>query len=224
MEHWRHDTLQVIHNMDVRAHLQVTTLMVNEGSSRCGVHHDPPAPLPALIAGCTAWERRDDGAQALPMELSHHMPECALSPPPSPLASPHAPMLAHGGGAWERKQKGGRLFLLDGLFDLEYGPRDVLLLDGRFAHGVTTLRGLPHTVGSHTQLERHSLILFSRWQREKMKGEKRLRDGLMSVWDDAWLSSVPFSQTASPTSPELDSELPRSRKAPDRYGGSTPSM
>ena len=30
------------------------------------------------------------------------------------------------------------------LFDLEYGPRDVLLLDGRFAHGVTTLRALPH--------------------------------------------------------------------------------
>ena len=209
--------------MDVRAHLQVTTLLVNEGSSRCGVHHDPPAPLPALIAGSTAWHWKCDALDPPCEELAHVLPLCALSPPPSPHASPHAPILAHRGGTWERKQKGGRLFLLDGLFDLQYGPRDVLLLDGRFAHGVTTLRDLPHTVGSRTQLERHSLILFSRWRREKMKGEKRLRDGLMSAWDNLWLPSVPFSQQASPTSPELDSALPRSRKAPDRYG-STPSM
>ena len=129
--------------MDVRAHLQVTTLLVNEGSSRCGIHHDPPAPLPALIGGSTAWRMCEGDAP--PVVLSRDaFPECALSPPNSPLAS-HAPMLAGVGGTWERAQKGGRLFLLDGLFDLEYGPCDVLLMDGRFAHGVTTLRDLPRT-------------------------------------------------------------------------------
>ena len=29
----------------------MSTLLVNEGSSKIGIHHDPPAPLPALIAG-----------------------------------------------------------------------------------------------------------------------------------------------------------------------------
>ena len=36
--------------------------------------------------------------------------------------------------------------LADGLWDLEYGPRDVVLLDGNFARGVTTLRAIG-TVG-----------------------------------------------------------------------------
>ena len=84
-----------------------TTLGVNEGSKLCGIHHDPPTPLPALIAGNTTWVYV---------------------------------MSAH---AWRQTCGGGRLFLADGLFDLSYGPRDVIILDGRFAHGVTTLRQLP---------------------------------------------------------------------------------
>ena len=201
--------------MDVRAHLQVTTLLVNEGSSRCGIHHDPPAPLPALIGGSTAWRMCEGDAP--PVVLSRDaFPECALSPPNSPLAS-HAPMLAGVGGTWERAQKGGRLFSLDGLFDLEYGPCDVLLMDGRFAHGVTTLRDLPRTPGPRPELERYSLILFSRWQREKMKGEKRLREGYLSTWDDAWLSSLPHIRETATTIREPDSSLPRLRKAPDWY-------
>ena len=42
---------QVIAGMDHHAYQSISTLMVNEGSSKIGVHHDPPAPLPALIAG-----------------------------------------------------------------------------------------------------------------------------------------------------------------------------
>ena len=200
--------------MDVRAHLQVTTLRVNEGSSRCGVHHDPPAPLPALIAGSTVWYASDDIHACRTSTLPPPIPACALSPPPSPDAHSCAPVL-HGRCEWKRKQKGGRCFLLDGLFDLEYGPCDVLLLDGRFAHGVTTLRELPRSHGARAELERFSLILFSRWQREKMKSEKRLRNGHMATWDDAWLSSIPL--TAEQSIPEYDCSVPRSRKAPDRY-------
>ena len=60
------------------------------------------------------------------------------------------------------------------------------------------------------------LILFSSWQREKMKGEKRLREGHMSAWDDAWLPSVPQTHEVNST-PQFDPSLPRTRKAPDWY-------
>ena len=41
----------MIEGIDHRAYESVSTLLVNEGSSKIGIHHDPPAPLPALIAG-----------------------------------------------------------------------------------------------------------------------------------------------------------------------------
>ena len=163
--------------MDVRAHLTLTTLCVNEGSSRCGIHHDPPAPLPALVAGSTCWDFRCSKQEHECPETA--APECAVSPS-ARNSLPALPSLSH--GVWEQKHRGGRLFLFDGLFDLSYGPRDLVLLDGRYTHGVSALRDLKgvNQTGSRPELRRFSLILFSAWQREKMKGEKRLR-GIRSV-------------------------------------------
>ena len=50
-----------------------------------------------------------------------------------------------------------------------------------------------------------------------MKGEKRLREGYLSTWDDAWLSSLPHIRETATTIREPDSSLPRLRKAPDWY-------
>ena len=109
-------------------------MLLNEGSSQAGPHHDMPCPLPALICGQGMSELRD--------------------------------------GEWHRRGVGGRLFLADGLFDLSYGPTDVVLLDGNHLHGITSLRD--HKGGgqaSRRELERFSLILFSSFKREKgMKG------------------------------------------------------
>ena len=38
---------------------------------------------------------------------------------------------------------GGRLVIVDGLFDISYGPKDVVLIDGNILHGITGLRDLP---------------------------------------------------------------------------------
>ena len=42
---------QVIAGIDHRHHLVLVTLLVNEGNSICGIHHDMPTPFPALILG-----------------------------------------------------------------------------------------------------------------------------------------------------------------------------
>ena len=39
---------------------------------------------------------------------------------------------------------GGRLFLADGLFDISYGPNDIVLLDGNIPPGVTGLGDISH--------------------------------------------------------------------------------
>ena len=46
-------------------------------------------------------------------------------------------------GEWCPRGVGGRLFLADGLFDISYGPKDVVLLDGNIVHGITGLRDTP---------------------------------------------------------------------------------
>ena len=122
--------------------------------------------------------------------------------------------------SWVKVQRGGRLFLFDGMFDLSYGPHDVILLDGRFTHGVTVLRDLPgeNQGGGRRELERFSLIMFSRWQRGKMRAEKRLRDGHMSEWLNEWHSGVIWSHSG-PDQPQPSPMVsgPRSRKATKRY-------
>ncbi len=59
--------------------------------------------------------------------------------------------------------------------------RDVVLLDGNLAHGVSSLCGVPGCdVGPRTQLQRFSLVMFSRFQREKMKRRYE------AMWCEDW--------------------------------------
>jgi hypothetical protein len=96
----------VIQSIDHEEYLRLSTLKVNEGSSKCGIHHDMPCPFPALIMG--------PGLHKLL------------------------------GGKWQQQGAGGRLFLADGLFDISYGPNDIVLLDGNIPPGVTGLGDISH--------------------------------------------------------------------------------
>jgi hypothetical protein len=140
---------QVIEGMDHRMYESVSTLLVNEGSSKIGIHHDPPAPLPALIAG------------------------------------PGTAQLAD--GKWQPFGAGGRLFLADGLFDISYGPRDVVLIDGNVPHGITRLSAPTGTTAGRPELERFSLIMFSTFKRR----DRMLKHGNYSpMWQEEWQSAV----------------------------------
>ena len=78
-------------------------------------------------------------------------------------------------GQWHPRGVGGRLFVADGLFDISYGPTDVVLLDGNVLHGITSLRD--HKGGgqqSRCELERFSVIVFSSFKREK---------GMWGAWE-----------------------------------------
>jgi hypothetical protein len=74
-------------------------------------------------------------------------------------------------GVWQRCAAGGRLFVADGLFDISYGPTDVVLLDGNIPHGITNLRELPSggSAGgaARKELERFSVIVVSDFQRNE---------------------------------------------------------
>ena len=129
----------------------MSTLLVNENSSRCGIHHDMPTPFPAMILG--------QGTST-------------LSP----------------GGSWQPQAAGGRLFLADGLFDISYGPMDVVMLDGNHPHGITNLRDLPGKGGSsRPELKRFSIIMFSTFARED---RMRKHGNYEGMWIPAWMNKV----------------------------------
>ena len=91
------------------------------------------------------------------------------------------------GGEWCPQGVGGRLFLVDGLFDISYGPHDVVLLDGNIPHGITNLSDLPgegHL--SHVEHERFSGILFPDFQRRGM-----MKHGnYVGMWKEEWMSGI----------------------------------
>ena len=117
----------------------------------------------------------------------HHDPQC---PMPALICGPG--LYRWGPTGWEATGCGGRLFLADGLFDLSYGPRDVVLLDGNLAHGVTKLGDLPGQVqmGTRAELVRFSIVRLSRFA---PGGGKRsmLKEGNYSgQWSEKWRDSV----------------------------------
>eukprot|EP00956_Cyclotella_meneghiniana_P007100 scaffold9650_cov50-Cyclotella_meneghiniana.AAC.5 len=57
------------------------------------------------------------------------------------------------------KVKGGRLFLMEYLFDLSYKSGDLVFMDGNIAHGVTTV--------ANSEVKRFSMIMFSTFNRQK---------------------------------------------------------
>ena len=89
------------------------------------------------------------------------------------------------GGNWQARAHGGHLVLLDGLFDLAYGPHDLVLLDGNFLHTVTRLRALPGA--RPPRLERRSVIMFNTWKRVSAgKGRHS------PCWHESWRAAVPW--------------------------------
>ena len=86
---------------------------------------------------------------------------------------PHAPVFAavfghttyeYTKGRWKNKNKGGSLFFVDGLLDLSYSPRDIVLMDGNIAHGVTAVGRNRDCVS----VERFSGIMFSTFERRRV--------------------------------------------------------
>lgn len=65
---------------------------------------------------------------------------------------------------WSNNNKGGILFILDGLIALDYGPCDIVIMDGNIAHGVTRVQ---RDNVKHVPMERFSAILFCTWKRRK---------------------------------------------------------
>ena len=89
---------------------------------------------------------------------------------------------------WESTATGGRLFLADGLFDISYGPSDIVLLDGNIPHGITNIRDLPGKgQSSRAELERFSLILFSKFKRAVSMCKHGNYNG---QWEDSHMASV----------------------------------
>ena len=127
--------------------LHLSFLEVDEGRSKCGIHHDPPSPLFALVAGPTVHKR---DAQT---------------------------------GKWQREHNGGRLFLADGVFSLEYGPRDVVVFSGNWPHGITNIKQKGTEVRT-TEMTRFSCMLFSRFFRRKMKHHGNYNDGYQKAYGD----------------------------------------
>ena len=94
-------------------------------------------------------------------------------------------------GEWQLCGGGGRLFLADGLFDLSYGPRDVVLLDGNVPHGITRLSGPKGVSAKRTELERFSLIMFSTFKRR----DRMLKHGNYSpMWQNEWENAVLYKE------------------------------
>lgn len=115
---------------------------------------------------------------------AHRDPAC---PMPALIGGATTYVLGEG-TTWQARARGGHLVLLDGLFDLAYGPRDLVLLDGNFMHTVTRLRALPTPPCTRPpQLERRSFILFNRWKRVSAgKGRHS------PCWDESWRDAVPW--------------------------------
>lgn len=69
---------------------------------------------------------------------------------------------------WTLSHNGGRLYIAEGLFWIDYRPTDVALFDGNVPHGVSRMR--PRGVDKRQPVvyERFSIILFSEFRRTKM--------------------------------------------------------
>jgi hypothetical protein len=100
-------------------------------------------------------------------------------------------------GVWRPHCAGGSLVLMDGIVPLSYGPHAVCLIDGSFLHAVTLLRALKGQGNcAHTQFQRHSLIRFNRWKREKgMLAAWQCYDGR---WREEWRDAIPRLHVDSP--------------------------
>ena len=102
------------------------------------------------------------------LRITNYQPMGIHRDPPIPL---YALLCGHTNFVWDdgrlvRANKGGNLFLADGMFRVDYGIRDAVIMDGNWAHGVSNIRGMDQNVDTHS---RFSIVSHSKWCREKMK-------------------------------------------------------
>jgi hypothetical protein len=67
---------------------------------------------------------------------------------------------------WIPKHRGGRLFLAEGVFWLDYRPTDIVVFCGCIPHGTTLMKPLNKTCGDQS-FKRFSMIMFSVYGRGK---------------------------------------------------------
>ena len=74
---------------------------------------------------------------------------------------------------WVRSCDGGKLILVDGCMPLDYGPSDVVFLNGNYLHGITNLKPKKgHKQVKGETLSRFSMQLYSDYQRNENKHGK----------------------------------------------------
>jgi len=117
---------------------------------------------------------------------AHFDPSCPL---PALIAGPTVNTFQD--DRWRPSARGGRLVLVDGLVDLSYGPRDVVILNGNYMHAVTELRDLPGPRHQgQPELTRFSIIIFNGFK--KMKVRHGYLEAGEGTWNDKWRSSIPL--------------------------------
>lgn len=97
------------------------------------------------------------------------------TPTPALVTGPGNYIFDEEEGEWILSHNGGRLFLAEGLFWIDYRPTDVALFDGNVPHGVSRMRPLGADKSQTVMYQRFSLILFSRYGRMKMKKHGHFR-------------------------------------------------
>ena len=117
---------------------------------------------------------------------------------PAAIGGPGQSIFQAGQG-WVATGAGGRLFLADGLFDLSYGPEDLVILNGNCAHGVERLCALRHPGVHHpkgtTELQRFSAIMFSTFAREDRLWKPGNYD---EAWQEGWRAKVEWRKEHRP--------------------------
>ena len=215
----------MVQGFDLRAHLGVSTLMVDENLSRAGQHEDPPGPMPALVCGASGhrwcmstgvWEPVQAGGWPRDPITSHPhiytLVGVAYGPPlPHHSTHSHIPkwllgVVSQNSGTPPTlfPSPGGRLYAADGLWEAGYGPLDAVLMDGNCTHGVSTLCDLP-MVGplqpkqSHPAPARPELKRFSlilfSTFLRKLEGI-----GRSARWQEAWRAYIPWRSGCNPHS------------------------
>jgi hypothetical protein len=101
---------------------------------------------------------------------------------PTPALVAGSSNFQYSNGGWQRKNNGGRLFLAEGLFWIDFNPTDIALFDGNVPHGVTYMRPLKchgdqkleteirvDGLSEHERYNRFTIVLFSTFGRTKKK-------------------------------------------------------
>ena len=112
------------------------------------------------------------------------------SPVPAAAFGPGCQRLVE--GQWKEVCRGGRLFMLNGMFPLEYGPMDAAYFDGNEPHGPTSLKALnkeeARDSGSNggATLERFSVVMAVRHRLDEKKGKTYKQGNYSGKWKKEW--------------------------------------